>query len=66
MVWTIKRTDTFLETFAQVRFDKKVIHELAIFFLFLVRSRHDVSGGILLVNNAPMTDPENENTIRMD
>ena len=28
MVWTIKRTDTFLETFALVRSDKKIMHEL--------------------------------------
>ena len=28
MVWTIQRTDTFLETFAQVQSDKRVIHEL--------------------------------------
>ena len=28
MVWKIKRTDTFLETFAQVRSDKKIITEL--------------------------------------
>jgi len=62
MVWTIKRTDTFPETFAQARFDKKVIHEHV--FSFLVPYRHDVCGGILLVNNAPMPDPENENTIR--
>jgi hypothetical protein len=40
MVWTIKRTDTFPETFAQARFDKKVIHEHV--FSFLVPSRHDV------------------------
>jgi mRNA-degrading endonuclease RelE of RelBE toxin-antitoxin system len=29
MVWKIKRTDTFLETFAQVRSDKKIITELS-------------------------------------
>lgn len=28
MVWVIKRTDTFLESFAQVRDNKKVIAEL--------------------------------------
>jgi len=28
MLWKIKRTDTFLETFAQVRSDKKIITEL--------------------------------------
>lgn len=28
MVWKIQRTDTFLETFAQVRSDKKIITEL--------------------------------------
>jgi len=28
MVWKIKRTDTFLDSFAQVRSDKKVIAEL--------------------------------------
>jgi mRNA-degrading endonuclease RelE of RelBE toxin-antitoxin system len=28
MVWTIQRTDTFVETFAQVRSDKKIIREL--------------------------------------
>jgi hypothetical protein len=29
MAWVIKRTDTFLETFAQVRNNKKVIAELS-------------------------------------
>jgi mRNA-degrading endonuclease RelE of RelBE toxin-antitoxin system len=29
MAWVIKRTDTFLETFAQVRNNKKVITELS-------------------------------------
>ncbi|MFA5330859.1 MAG: type II toxin-antitoxin system RelE/ParE family toxin [Methanoregula sp.] len=28
MVWTIKRTDTFLETFARVRSNKQLIKEL--------------------------------------
>jgi len=28
MVWTVKRTDTFLETFARVRSNKQIVTEL--------------------------------------
>ena len=111
MVWTIKRTDTFLETFAQVRSDKRVIHELgksysyqshlqffcaakypkisiksflgkvlipplfsmvvfilgiANYFIFSLFHPDTMQERMLLVNNAPMPDPENENTIRKD